>query len=139
MLEQAADDRLGGEDEGDRRRQRQEQRQFDSAVLRLHRLGIALLAELAGYGRQQDRAEADTDQPERQLVQPVGIINVGDRARIEQAAGQRRRNGEVHLNRAGAHRGRQDELQQLADILVHPRAPDRQADDIAPSRPSNRG
>ena len=40
VLEQAADDRLGRKDEGDRRRQGQEQRELDAAVLRVHRLGV---------------------------------------------------------------------------------------------------
>ena len=98
----------------DRGGKRKEQRELDAAVLRVHRLGVALLAQLPRDGRQQDGAETDADQPERKLVQPIGIVNVGDRAGVEQAAGERGRDREIDLHRAGAERRRQDQPKQLA-------------------------
>ena len=88
VLEQAADNRLDGEHECDRRRQGQKQSELDPAVLRVHRFLVAFPAQLPRDGRQQDGAKADADQSERKLVQPVGVIDVRDRARVEQPAGK---------------------------------------------------
>ena len=68
VLEEAADDRLGREDEGDRCRERQEERQFDAAILGVHRFGVSLLAQLTRHGRKKDGPKTDADQAERQLV-----------------------------------------------------------------------
>ena len=57
-------------------------------------------------GRQEDGAQADADQPERKLVQPVGVIDVCDRAVPQQVAGKRGRDDQVELNCARADRRR---------------------------------
>ena len=71
---------LGDERERDRRRHRQEQRELQRAVLVV--LG---LLQIAGFQRarklgQQHDADRYADDPERQLIEPVGILQDGDRA-----------------------------------------------------------
>ena len=83
-------------------RQGEEQRQLQTAVLRAHRLRVLAAAELVRNGRKRTRAEADADQPQRQLVQPVGKIDVRNRTVRQQLAGERGRDEEVELDRASA-------------------------------------
>ena len=121
MLEEAAYDRLGRDDEGDGRGEREEQRQLDAAILRFHRFRLAPGAEQARDGGEQDRAEPDADHPERQLVQPIGIIDVRDRALGEQGAGERGRDDQIDLHRPRAGGRGEDELHQAANLGIEPR------------------
>ena len=79
-LEQYRHDRLRQYDQRRRRRQGQQQRQLDAAVLRRDRAGGVAGAHLARQGRQDRRGNGDADDPERQLVQPVSVVEIGNRA-----------------------------------------------------------
>ena len=61
---------LDAEDQG------QQQRQLDPAVLGCHRAGFVAGAHLPRQGRQDRGGDGDADHPERQLVQPVGVIEI---------------------------------------------------------------
>ena len=66
-------------------------------------------------------SKADPDHAERQLVHPVGVIDIGDRPFAEQVAGQRGRNDEVELHRARADGGGKDQLHQPLDLGIDAR------------------
>ncbi len=77
VLEQDADDRTGGDEQRHRRRQGQQQRGFERAVLGFHGRGVIVLAEAAAELRQQHDADGDADDAERKLEQAVGVIEPG--------------------------------------------------------------
>jgi hypothetical protein len=56
-------------------------------------------ADLAGQVRQKHHSQADADQPQRQLVNPVGEVEIGDGAGLKR--GNDCRHQEVHLHGAG--------------------------------------
>ena len=73
--------------------------------------------------RRQDRgADRDADHPERQLVQPVGIVEIRHRA-ARQQRGERGRDQQVELRHPGAEHARPHDPQGLP----HPRRQARQA------------
>ena len=78
-LEQDRHDRMRQHDKGCCSRQGQQQRQFDAAVLRRGRAGQIAGAHLARQRRQDRRRDGDPDNPQRQLVEPVGVIEVRHR------------------------------------------------------------
>ncbi len=97
-----------------RRGQRKQERQFDAAILRLDRARHVAEAHLARQRRQDRGADRDADDAKRQLVQPVGIVKIGDRAGREQR-GQRRRDQQVELYHPGAEYARSHDAQRLFD------------------------
>ena len=89
----------------DRRRQGQQQRQLDAAVLRRRPRRRRRRPHLARQRRQDRGADRDADDAERQLVQPVGVIEIRDRA-ARQQRGERGRDQQVELSDAGAEHAR---------------------------------
>ena len=111
MLVEHADELLGDERERDRRRHRQEQRELQRAVLVvLGLLQIAGLQRARKLGQQHD-ADRHADDPERQLIEPVGILQDGDRAGLRR--GDDLADEEVDLRDAAGDRDRRREPEQL--------------------------
>ena len=69
-------------------------------------------AHLARQRRQDRGADRDADNAERQLVQPVGIVEIGDRA-ARQQRGERGRDQQVELCHPGAEHARPHDAQGL--------------------------
>ncbi len=119
-LEQHRQDRLRQYDECRRRGQRQQQGQLDAAVLRRHRAGLVAGAHLARQRWQDSRRNGDADDPERQLVQPVCVVQIGHRA-ARQQRGERGRDHQIELRDPGAQHPRPHDPQRLLDARRQPR------------------
>ncbi len=76
----------------------QEHREFDGAVLAPARARAVIRAETARKLRQEDDADGDANDGERQLIDAVGVIEPGHRARLQR--GDHGADGEVHLRDA---------------------------------------
>ena len=77
MLENRMDDGMWNGHQGDRRRQCQEHREFERAVLAVECSCIVARPQTAGQVRQQHNADGHPDHAERQLVQTVCIVEEG--------------------------------------------------------------
>jgi len=70
---------MGGDAERHRRRQGQQQRQLEPAILRLDRAPPRRRAHAAATAAAGSRCDGEADDAQRQLFQPVGVIKVRDR------------------------------------------------------------
>ena len=90
-LEQRADDRPGGDRQRERRGQGQQHRQVEGAGLDVGGLDLVVAGDrLADRGQDGD-AERGADDRQRQLVEAVGIAQIGQRALAEPATRSKRR------------------------------------------------
>ena len=90
MFKYAMDDWYRRNDQSRRRRHRKEQRQFDSAILRVGR-GLGVRSGDLPRKRRQDRgSNCDANQSQWQLVQTVRIIEPGYRPFWQEPRGERR-------------------------------------------------
>ena len=124
---------VGEHDQRRRRRQGQQQAHLDRPVLRVARRLVLAGAELPAQHRQQRRADGDADDPERQLVQPVGVEQVGDGAHRQQR-GEPGVDDDVDLVDAGADGTRQHQREQPLDPGRDPRPLQAERHAVAPGR-----
>ena len=120
--EQAAHDLFGHHQEGDDAGDGQKQREFDRPVLR--RAGARVVAgrDPVRHLRQQHRADGNTDDADRQLVDAVGVIERRDRTRRQETGNDGI--GEQRELRAGrADRRRNERLEEAAHIVVEAQRP----------------
>ena len=87
MLEQHLDDRPRNNDQGDGGGQRQQKRELKAAVLARHRAGFVVLGQMPRQCGQQYHADGDAHHAERELVDPVGVVKEGNRARLQRGDG----------------------------------------------------
>ena len=94
-----------------------QQREFDGAVLRRAGAGVVAGGDPVGHFRQQHGADGNADDADRQLVDPIGVIQRRNRARRQKARddgiGEQR-----ELRACGADRRRHERLEEPAHILV---------------------
>ena len=125
-LEQHMQDRVAFQQQGDSGRQRQEQGEFQPAVLGMQRGAVLAPADMAGEGGENGRRDRHTDDAQRQLVQPVGIGEVGDGAdRCQRGDG--RGNGQVDLRGPRTEHAGQHDAHQPANLGRNP--------DMRPAQP----
>ena len=109
--------RSGTHQERDEARHRQQQRQLDRAVLRMARAGLVAGRDPARHLRQQHGADRDADHADRQLVEPVGVVERRQRAGGEEArddgVGEQR-----DLGAGRAERRRPERLEEALDVVV---------------------
>jgi hypothetical protein len=80
VSEQRQHDEIWHQQERNEARQRQEQRELDRAILGSACTGLIAARQASRHFRQQHRADRDTNHTDRQLVEPIGIIERGERA-----------------------------------------------------------
>ena len=81
VLEQDPDDRRGKGDQRRRRRAATSSMEISSDwSMRRLRLGVAAALQVPAEFGQQHHADGDADDAERQLIEPVGVIEIGDGA-----------------------------------------------------------
>ena len=94
-----------------------QQREFDRAVLRRAGAGFVAGRDPVRHLRQQHRADGNADDADRQLVDPVGVIERRDRAGRQKARDDGV--GEQRELRAGrADRRRNERLEEAAHVVV---------------------
>ena len=115
--EQRPHDEVGNEKKGDDARDREQQRELDGAVLGVPRARLVADRDAARHFRQHHGAGRDADDPDRQLVEPVRIVE-----RRQGAGGKKARDdgvGEERDLQAGRADGRRSErLEEAPDVLV---------------------
>ena len=115
--EHRAHDDVGHGQERGHERHRKQQREIEGAALRRHRAGVIARGQPPRHFRQQHRADRDADHADRQLIEPVGIIQ-----RRQRAGGQEGRDDGVgeqrDLRSHRAQRRRPERAEERADILV---------------------
>ena len=82
-LVERADDRPGRDHQRQRRRQGQQHRQVEGAGLDVGRLGLVAAGDRLADRRQDGDAQRGADDRQRQLVEAVGIAELGQRAFAE--------------------------------------------------------
>ena len=80
---------IGNDDEGGKARHRQQQREFDRAVLRMRGARFIAGGNASRHFRQDHGAGGNANDADRQLVEPVGIIERRQRAGGEEACDDR--------------------------------------------------
>ena len=121
-FKQHDNDGMGDDHQGHRRRQGEQKDQFQGPVLAVGGgLGLAG-AKLAGKQGQQRRADGDADDPQGQLVHPVGKEQVGNGPGRQQG-GDHRIDQQADLIDAGAHHHRRHAPQQKANVGAEPWPP----------------
>ena len=115
--EQRAHDQFGDDEEGGETGDRQQQREFDGAVLRVRGARLVAGGEPPRHFRQHDGAGGDADDADRQLVDAVGVIERRERAGRQEArddgVGEQR---ELHAGRAD--RRRPERAEELPHVGV---------------------
>src|SRR6185437_1701606 len=126
-LEQHGHDRPSRHSESNSRRQSEKQRQLEAAILRLLCPRIVAEPYLARQRGQDRRADRDANYRERQLVEPVGVIEIGNRAGREER-GDRGRDDEVELRHPGTEDARQHQAQHAFHLVREARQRQREAE-----------
>ena len=128
-LEQRLHDGDGRHRQRNGRRHRQQHGELQRPVLAVHHGGMVAGAQLARHVREQHDADGDADDGERQLVDPVRVVEVRDGARLQR--GDHRADHDVDLRHATGHHARQPERDEPAHTLGHARAAQAQRQAVA--------
>src|SRR5579884_645967 len=123
ILEETAHNRPGSNDQRDHRRESEEKREFHSPVLSVHCLLVLAGTQKSRYRRKKDRPEPYSDHSKGELVHPVGIIDVRDRALAEEIARKSGRDDEVHLDSTRTDCRWQDQFHQSLHVGINARKP----------------
>ncbi len=119
-LEQHADDRLVQRHQPGRGGQGQQQGELDGAILVGQCRVVAAGPDLARQQRQQGGADGDADHAQRQLVDAVGVVEIGDCAGRQERGPDDVQHG-VDLLQAAADGGRRGQQQQVAHARTEAR------------------
>ena len=126
--EQAVDEKRRDRQQRRRRRQRERHRKRHRFIERAARAGAIALLHQPRKTRQHRHADRDADQPERQLIEAIGDIEIGDRALFKRS--ERLAHQHIDLQRAARDRARHRQRHEP----LHARRDARQTELAAPRR-----
>ena len=128
-LEQAGDDLYRHDGERDGGGQRQKHGELEGAVLAVHHRVVVLQAQMPRHVGQQHHADGDADDGERQLVDAIGVVEVGHRAVLQ--GRDNRADDDVDLRDAARDDAGHAETDEAAHALRHARTAQLQPDIVA--------